>query len=443
MNDASSTIVALSSGGLPSGVAVIRMSGPQTFDAVRRLAGDLPVPRRLTLAAIIDPLTKEKLDQGLVAVFPGPNSFTGEDCAELQIHGSPAGVKAVLATLTRLPGIVLAGAGDFTRRAFENGKLDLTAIEGLGDLLAAETEHQRRQALSRLEGNLSQSVISWRSDLLAARAEIEAHLDFSDEDDVPFTLPDHFSAGLIALKSELVEALAGYDRGRVVREGFRIVLAGAPNAGKSSLLNTLAGSELAIVTAEAGTTRDTKDVAIDLGGSLVILTDTAGLRETESLAEAEGVRRARDAMARADLVLWLTAPDAADPPPPESPDGVPVWPIATKSDLGAAAGNAGLAISVHTGTGIEALLIALRRHIETILEAGTGSGEPGLVSHLRDQTALKNAIDDIDAALLHIGQPELCAEDLRRASDALAGLIGLIDSETVLDRLFAGFCIGK
>lgn len=433
------TIAALSSGRLPSGVAVIRLSGPQSLEAVRALCGRIPQPRRLDLMGLADPATGVALDKGLVAVFPAPNSFTGEDCAELQVHGSPAGIRAILAALSGMEGIVLAGAGDFTRRAFENGKLDLTAIEGLGDLLAAETEHQRRQAMSRLDGNLAGTITVWRDRLLEARAEIEAHLDFSDEDDVPFALPPRFADGLFALRQDLETTLASYEGGRIVREGFRVVLAGAPNAGKSSLLNALAGSDIAIVTPEAGTTRDTRDVAIDLGGSLVVLTDTAGLRETDSLAEAEGVRRARAAMTTADLILWLVAPDTGTVSVPASVSHVPVWQIATKSDLDAASAGADLSISTLTGIGIDALLNRLQTHIETRL----GTGEPHLVSHLRDRDSIGAAIVSIEAAISHIDHPELCAEDLRIASDRLAGLVGLIDSETVLDRLFAGFCIGK
>lgn len=433
----STTIAALSTGSLPSGVAVIRLSGPKTFAAVKALCSSLPTPRMLALKMLNHPATGQALDQGLVAVFPGPHSFTGEDCAELQVHGSPAGVKAILSTLTGTCGIELAGAGDFTRRAFENGKLDLTAVEGLGDLLAAETESQRRQALSRLEGGFADQIITWRALLLDARAEIEARLDFSDEDDVPFALPPHFVADLQSLGHKLSDALASYDRGRIVREGFRIVLAGAPNAGKSSLLNRLAGSDVAIVTAEAGTTRDTKDVAIDLGGQLITLTDTAGLRETDSLAEGEGIRRARKAMESADLVLWLLAPDATTAPDIDL--GIPIWRLGTKSDLGVGVFEVDLSLSATSGEGIETLLKRIESHIEGRL----GASEASLVSHLRDKEALERAIASIETALERIEQPELCAEDLRRAADILAGLIGLMDNEAVLDRLFAGFCIGK
>lgn len=432
-----STIVALSSGSLPSGVAVVRLSGPQALAAVETLCGSLPRPRHLSLQTLRDPVTKQPFDQGLVAIFPAPNSFTGEDCAELQVHGSPAGVKAILAALTAMEGIELAGAGDFTRRAFENGKLDLTAVEGLGDLLAAETETQRRQALTRLEGGLADQIVLWRGILLESRAEIEARLDFSDEDDVPFELPPHFVGDLETLAAALEDTLSGYERGRITREGFRIVLAGAPNAGKSSLLNALAGSDLAIVTAEAGTTRDTKDVSIDLGGQLVMLTDTAGLRDTDSLAEGEGIRRAHRAMQAADLVLLLIAPDA--PTPVLAALDAPVWTLATKTDLAMPSKDADLALSARTGTGIPLLIERLERHIEQRF----GGSEPSLVSHLRDKDALSSAIGHIRSALARIRQPELCAEDLRRAADTLAGLIGLMDNEAVLDRLFAGFCIGK
>jgi tRNA modification GTPase len=431
-----STIVALSSGALPSGVAVIRLSGPAALASVSTLCGALPPPRSLALRTVRD-ASGRALDTGLVAIFPAPHSFTGEDCAELQVHGSVAGVKTILAALTAIPGIALAAPGDFTRRAFENGKLDLTEVEGLGDLLAAETESQRRQALARLSGNLSQAITRWRDRLLDLRAEIEAHLDFSDEDDVPEQLPHTFGPDLQVLIDDIGSTLSKFETGRIQREGLRIVLVGAPNAGKSSLLNALAGSDLAIVTDEAGTTRDVKEVAIDLGGQLVLLADTAGLRETDSKAEAEGIRRAHAAMAQADLILHLVAPDIPAAHIPATA-GAPVMTVATKSDLGVPPGQA-LAISTQTGAGLNHLIDCLKHHIEERL----GAGEPQLVSHLRDKTALEQAIAHLQSALTHIGTAELCAEDLRRTSDSLARLIGLMDTELVLDRLFAGFCIGK
>ncbi|WP_404400954.1 tRNA uridine-5-carboxymethylaminomethyl(34) synthesis GTPase MnmE [Pelagibacterium halotolerans] len=434
---AQSTIAALSSGSLPSGVAIIRLSGPKALRAVQTLCGDIPAPRKLGLRTLRDPETGDPLDQGLVATFPAPHSFTGEDCAELQVHGSPAGVKAILGALTAMEGIALAGPGDFTRRAFENGKLDLTAIEGLGDLIAAETESQRKQALARLSGALAEKITLWRDALIDARAEIEAHLDFADEDDVPQDLPRDFGPRLARLASDIESVLAGYADGRIVREGFRIVLAGPPNAGKSSLLNALAGSDLAIVTDEAGTTRDTKDVAIDLGGQLVIVTDTAGLRETTSKAEAAGIARTGRALDLADLVLWLEAPDVAPMPLPESQSAL--WRLATKADLQNDPSPDTFAISVVSGTGLKTLISRLKSHIETRLSGA----ETGLVSHLRDRQALETARDHIHRAIALADRAELCAEELRLTSDALARLVGLIDTEAVLDRLFAGFCIGK
>ncbi|WDR01793.1 tRNA uridine-5-carboxymethylaminomethyl(34) synthesis GTPase MnmE [Devosia algicola] len=321
------TIAALSSGALPSGVAVIRLSGPRTHSLLEKLIGEVPKPRQMVLRAIgADTL----LDRGLVVYFPGPHSFTGEDCAELQVHGSPAGVRAILRKLTAL-GARFADAGEFTQRAFENGKLDLVAVEGLGDLLNAETENQHRQALARFEGGLSDKIAAWLNQILGLRAEIEAQLDFSDEGDVG-ALPDNFATQIITLRQELEFALEGVARGRIVREGLRVAMAGAPNAGKSSLLNALANSEVAIVTAEAGTTRDVREVPLDIDGQLIVLLDLAGLRDTTSLAEAEGVRRARAEIARADLTLWLVAPDQHDAAAPAT-EG-PIWTVATKSDLG-------------------------------------------------------------------------------------------------------------
>ncbi len=427
------TIVALSSGAVPAGVAVIRLSGPDVSKILQAIAGGVPEPRRLTLRPIG---TSAVLDRGLIAYFPGPHSFTGEDCAELQVHGSPAGVRAILRLCTGL-GARLAEAGEFTRRAFENGKLDLVEIEGLGDLLDAETENQRRQAVARFEGGLTTQIDSWRDQLLDLRAEIEARLDFSDEGDVG-ELPASFARDLDKLHVALAGALNSVERGRVVREGLRVALAGAPNAGKSSLLNALAKSEIAIVTDEAGTTRDVREVPIDIGGQLVIFVDLAGLRETTSKAEAEGVRRAREEIERADLVLWLSAPDVPDVPV-VAPDGVPVWRIATKADLGVTSAEYELALSTLTATGLERLLARL----EAFAGEHIGAGEPVLLSRERDRAALAEAVRALEATQSMLADPELAAESLRIASQALERLIGRIDAERVLDRLFASFCIGK
>jgi tRNA modification GTPase len=426
------TIVALSSGALPSGVAIVRLSGPQTSAVLEHLSITLPQPRHLTLAALR--IDSQLIDTGLVAWMPGPHSFTGEDTAELQVHGSPAVVRTLLRSTAGLPGVRLAEAGEFTRRAFLNGKLDLTEVEGLGDLIEAETETQRQQAVARLAGGISTRVAAWRETLLDARAEIEARLDFSDESDVSGELPAETIAAIESLSSELGAAVESVARGRIVREGLRVALAGPPNVGKSSLLNALAKSDLAIVSDEPGTTRDVREVALDLGGRLVILVDMAGLRSTESRAEAEGVRRAEAEIARADLVLWLVAPDV-DPldPPVQSP----LWTVGTKADL--APVRAHYVLSVETGIGIDALLDALA----AFAEAAGGAGAPALVSRERDLLALQSARDALGRFISDGATDEIAAEHLRQASLALERLLGRIDTEQVLGRLFASFCIGK
>ena len=423
--------MALSSGAPPSGVAVIRLSGPDVAALLRAVTGIVPEPRRLTLR----PIGQDSLlDRGLVAYFPAPHSFTGEDCAELQVHGSPAGVKAILSLLTQLGGR-LAEAGEFTRRAFENGKLDLVEIEGLGDLLDAETENQRRQALARFEGGLSQHIDAWRHQLLDLRAEIEARLDFSEEGDVGDALPDDFGASILALHRDIAAALATAEHGRIVREGIRVALAGAPNVGKSSLLNALARSDIAIVTDEAGTTRDVREVPLDINGQLYLLLDLAGLRDTDSKAEAEGVRRARQAITQADIVLWLVAPDIDDIDDPLRASANLI--IGTKADLRVVS-DVSLNVSTNDAASMTALVLAIEAIGSTIV-----GGEPAMVSRERDRLALAGAASALLAASGQLGAPELAAESLRMASQALERLIGRMDAERVLDRLFASFCIGK
>ena len=431
MGDAD-TIVALSSGALPSGVAIVRLSGPQTSRVLESLAILDVEPRRLALRALR--LDGEVVDSGLVAWMPGPHSFTGEDTAELQVHGSPAVVRRLLRGLTGMPGVRMAEAGEFTRRAFLNGRLDLTEVEGLGDLIEAETETQRQQAVARLAGGISDKVAGWRETLLDARAEVEARLDFSDEGDVSAELPDNVIHAVSALANELRAATESVGRGRIVREGLRVALAGPPNVGKSSLLNALAKSDLAIVSDEPGTTRDVREVSLDLGGRLVILVDMAGLRESDSRAEAEGVRRAEAEIARADLVLWLVAPDVV---PLEPPQRAPLWTVGTKSDVGPV--TAEYALSATTGIGIGELLMGLTAFAET----AAGAGQPALLSRERDLIALTAAQEALDRFLTTGASDEIAAEHLRQASLALERLLGRIDTEHVLDRLFASFCIGK
>jgi tRNA modification GTPase len=299
------TIYALSSGRPPAAIAVIRISGPRAGAALRALTGKLPAPRKAALARVRDPASSALIDEALALWFPGPHSETGEDIAELQLHGGRAVIAAVLAALSRVEGLRPAEAGEFTRRAFENGKLDLTAVEGLADLVAAETEGQRRQALRQLQGALRLPAEAWREKLIKALALVEARIDFSDEADVPENLLAPALAMTRSLADEIAGALADGQRGERLREGLVVAIAGPPNAGKSTLLNRIAQREAAIVSPYAGTTRDVIEVHLDLGGWPVTLLDTAGIRETEDPVELEGVKRARARAEAADLVLWV------------------------------------------------------------------------------------------------------------------------------------------
>ena len=306
------TIFAIASGVGRSAVAVIRISGPATSFVLRALlSGRPPDPRRASFRRLLDPASGDLLDQALVLWLPGPSTFTGEDQAELQIHGSPAVRAAVLRTLASLPSCRPAEAGEFTRRAFINGKLDLSAVEGLADLIDAETEAQRKQAVRQLEGRLAAQVEDWRERLIDALAACEAALDFSDEDDVPDEVAGNAAAVADAVRSDVVRAIVDSGRGERVREGFQVVIAGAPNAGKSTLLNALARRDVAIVSPIPGTTRDIIEIRCDLSGLPVTFVDTAGLRDSEDAIEREGISRARQRMGRADLVLWLVAADGA------------------------------------------------------------------------------------------------------------------------------------
>jgi tRNA modification GTPase len=430
------TIVALSSGPVPAGVAIIRLSGPKVRDLLTQLVGLVPTPRQMILRDI--QIDGSSVDRGLAVYFPAPSSFTGEDCAELHLHGSPAVVRAVLRHLGAQDLVRLAEAGEFTRRAFENGKLDLSEVDGLGDLIVAETEGQRRQAFERMDGGLARRISAWRETLLDLRAEIEARLDFSDESDVDLTLPEQWNMDLAALRTSLQDALGEADRGRIVRTGFRVALAGLPNAGKSSLLNALVKSDLAIVSSEMGTTRDVREVPLDMDGQLVIFVDMAGLRESDSIAEAEGVRRAEAEIAQADLVLWLCAPDIEDRG--TQIDTVkPVWRVQTKQDLGHTDEAAHYSVSSHTGEGLDELTDAISR----LAGHWQGDGEVALVSRERDVAAIRDALNQLQIADRRDIEPEVAAEALRQASDSLAHLVGAIDSEQILDQLFSRFCIGK
>lgn len=429
------TIFAAASGFGRAAVSVIRISGPQSGAVLEALAGTVPEPRRLTLRTLREPVTGEPLDQALVAWMPGPKSFTGEDQAELHIHGGVAVRAAVLRAVSALPGCRPAEAGEFTRRAFLNGRLDLTRVEGLADLIDAETEAQRRQALRQLEGQLGTAVEVWREELLQVLALLEAALDFSDEGDVPEALEDEAARRVAALRTDIGAALAR-PSGERLRDGFTVVLAGAPNSGKSTLLNALARREVAIVSPIAGTTRDVIEVRCDLGGLPVTLVDTAGLRDSDDLVEQEGVARARARAEAADLVLWLVPPDGV--PPPDRAAGLRV---ATKADLGRPSVPVDLVVSAQTEAGLEGLLERLRSAAEQSL--GAGDALLTRERHRRALAAAAEALGRADTLLARRADLELAAEEVRLATRAVGEITGRVDVEDVLDRLFSAFCIGK
>jgi tRNA modification GTPase len=434
-------------------VAIVRLSGPTSRSILQAMAAPLPAPRRASLRTIRHPRTGDPLDQGLAVWMPAPASFTGEDCAELHVHGGRAVVRAVLAALGMFPQTRLAEPGEFARRAFLNGRIDLTAAEGLADLIDAETEGQRRQALRQASAGLAAVYDGWRERLLAARALVEAAIDFADEGDVGTRAFMDARAVADSLAREIDRHVGDGRRGEILRDGFRVVIAGRPNAGKSSLLNALARRDVAIVSDEPGTTRDALEVRLDLDGWPVLLTDTAGLRAAEGAIEREGVRRALAHAGEADLVIWLSdasAPGEELPPELASAAGR-TWRVASKADLvcdpmpAAAAqvsDRAGLCLRVssRTGEGLEALTSALASEAARRLAS---LGDPVITQarhrqHLTDCQSLLTAFMAGDA-----DQLELRAEELRLAADALGRITGRIDPEHVLDVIFSRFCIGK
>ena len=436
------TLFAPASGFGRAAVAVIRISGPAARDVLAALGATLPPPRRLSLRTLRDPADGAELDRALVAWFPGPETYSGDDMVELHLHGGQAVRMGVLTALARLPHCSAAGPGAFTRRAVLNGRMDLAEAEAVADLIDAETEGQRRQALRQLDGALSRQVAAWRAEAIDGLAAAEAALDFSDEGDVD-------DAGLDAalfrraavLRDGIAAALRDGRRGERLREGFTVVLAGAPNAGKSTLLNALSRRDVAIVSAIPGTTRDAIEVRLDLGGLPVILVDTAGLRETAEPVEAEGILRTRARIAAADLVVVLVPPD--EPAPDLGITEIPHLLVKTKADLFAGllppSDGTALAVSAQTGFGLEALLDA----VQAAAEDGLGQGD-ALITQARHRAALESCLGHLDRLLAGTGAlPELAAEDLRLAVRALGEVAGHVGVEDVLDRLFAGFCIGK
>jgi tRNA modification GTPase len=441
------TIFAVSSGHGRAGVAVIRISGPAAGVAVERMAAPLPKPRFAAFRRIRHPGTGEVLDEALVLWFPAPRSETGEDMAELQVHGGRAVIQGVLAGLGSIAGCRMAEPGEFARRALENGKLDLTGAEGLADLIDAETAAQRRQALRQAGGALFRLYEGWRQRLIGAMARLEAAIDFSDEPDVAADALQAARADVEALAREIAAHLDDGHRGELLREGFHVVLAGPPNAGKSSLLNALARRDVAIVSEEAGTTRDVIEVRLELDGLPVVVSDTAGLREATGKVEREGMRRTVARARDADLVLWLidvTAPPAEVPAELAAKAGRTLT-VANKMDLVPAgvlhplpAGAIG--ISVRTGQGMD----GLTRLLAALVAARIGESEAPVLTQARHRQQLERAMAPITSFLAApLGEVELRAEDLRRAAQALGRLTGAVDVEDVLDQVFSRFCIGK
>ena len=457
------TIYALASAAGRAGIAVIRISGPQAGDALAALMGPEAnraslTPRRAMRARIGDPATGEPIDDGLVIWFPAPASFTGEDVAELHLHGGPAVIGGVLAALGGMTGLRMAEAGEFTRRAFENDKMDLTAAEGLADLIEAETSAQRKQALRQLEGELGLLYEDWRRRLLQALAHGEAGMDFSDED-LPQGIEAQAREEIADLEHAITAHLKDHRRGERLRDGILIAIIGPPNAGKSSLLNQLAQRDAAIVSATAGTTRDVIEVHLDLGGYPVTVADTAGLRDMDNdgdggdEVEAEGIRRARGKAKDADLRLAVFDGDVwpeTDPPTVDLVDADTLV-VVNKSDLKKpkpplkVGGIKALAVSALTGDGIDALLAAVTERVAGMMGVPASPASP-VLTRARHREALEDCRGALGRFLAATGdttKPELAAEDLRLAVRALGRITGRVDVDDVLDVIFRDFCIGK
>jgi tRNA modification GTPase len=458
MHPREQTIFALSSGRPPSAISIVRVSGPQAGTALTLLAGKVPAPRMAARALLRDS-NQQPIDDAVVLWFPAPASATGEDVAEFHVHGGRAVLAALFAALSGFEEMRAAEPGEFTRRAFENGKLDLTEAEGLDDLIHADTDRQRRQALRHLKGLLGDRARDWRAQIIEASALIEAGIDFSDEGDVPAELIAPALAKIKALLSEIREVLAAQGRSERLREGLVVAIAGPPNVGKSTLMNQLARREVAIVSPHAGTTRDIIEVQLDLDGYPVTVIDTAGVRETDDPVEQEGVRRARARAAEADLVLWLVDAQHEETRPE---GGVPVWTVRNKIDLdgpdtagprigaanSGAPGNvlragwrtADVKISASRGDGIQQLIAALIAFAQDYF----GSGEGGLISRERQRKLLQQTAASLERSIDAIGEgEELAAENLRIAAHSLGRLLGRVDVEDILDVIFRDFCIGK
>lgn len=433
------TIIALASGAGPAGVSIVRVSGPQSGKLVQKLAGNLPEPRRAVLRALVDD-AGDIIDKALVLWFPAPASFTGEDVVEFHVHGGRAVVSDVVSACLKLKDVVLARPGEFTRRGFENGKMDLSAAEGLGDLIDAETGAQRKQALRQMDGALADEVLKWRETIIDALAQAEGDIDFPDED-MPPGLDARTRETVLVLKGTLEQHLQDSQKAIRVRDGFRVAIMGAPNAGKSSLINALVRRDAAIVSPIAGTTRDIVEARLIIGGMVVLIGDTAGLRETVDAIEAEGVKRALSYSETADLRLALIGELSEIADLSHLMREGDIWLLA-KADLGKwSKGVAkGFPVSSLTGDGIDELESEIGRRAGANVQAT----QTAPLTRLRHIAAVSDTVAHLSRALNAQGSAaELIAEDLRLAARSLSQIVGRVDMDDVLDRLFAQFCIGK
>jgi tRNA modification GTPase len=448
MHPRDQTIFALSSGRPPAAIAIVRVSGSRAGRVLESVAGHVPTPRRAARVLLRD-ARQQPIDDAVVLWFPGPASATGEDVAEFHVHGGRAVLATLFEALSAFAEVRAAEPGEFSRRAFENGKLDLTEAEGLDDLIHADTDRQRRQALRHLKGLLGDRARDWRAQIIEAAALIEAGIDFSDEGDVPEQLMAPALARIKTLLGEIEEALASQGRSERLRDGLVVAIAGPPNVGKSTLMNQLARREVAIVSPHAGTTRDIIEVQLDLDGYPVTVIDTAGIRKTDDPVEQEGVRRARARSAEADLVLWLVDAQHEEHLHQGS---VPVWMVRNKIDLEGeglkaavafsprGSGSAGFAISARRGDGVQELISALIGFAQDYF----GSGEAGLIGRERQRELLQQTAVSLQRSIAVIAQgEELAAEDLRSAVHSLGRLLGKVDIEDILDVIFKEFCVGK
>ena len=424
--DANDTIAALSSGRPPAAIAVIRLSGPRAEPAAEALAGPLPGARRAALREFRDPATGEVIDQGLLLRFPAPNSVTGEDVLEFQCHGGRAVVERLLDALLSQPGLRLAEPGEFTRRALAHGRIDLTEAEGLADLLMAETEMQRRAAQQRVDGSLRKQLEGWRLTLLDLAADAEVAIDYPDEEDGMVAPP--LTERIAALAAD-VDALSKAPAIEPLRDGVRVVVAGPPNYGKSSLINAMSRQDRAIVTPIAGTTRDSIEVPLAIDGIPFLLVDTAGIRETDDPVEEIGIERANREIQRSDLLLWLGEPQ-------EMPAQPHVVPIRTKCDLGGT-DDGRLAVSAVTGEGLDELFALLRTRAASVLPS------PTAIALTRRERELVLEMGDALRRARALPNPLLQAEEFRCARNALDKVTGRLAVDDLLDALFSRFCLGK